>query len=86
VFIAVELQYWWSLDAMDGRQHWQQQNQYQYNQTYNQNYQQSESQYSQAASDSVQDAQGLLAVYPMASANPTNHGSYSKLSLSFKPQ
>ena len=25
--------------------------------------------------DSVQDAQALLAVYPMASATPTHHGS-----------
>jgi len=30
--------------------------------------------YGTATTDSVHNAQGLLAVYPMASATPTNHG------------
>jgi len=32
--------------------------------------------YGTAAADSVHDAQGLLAVYPMASATPTSHGMF----------
>lgn len=32
--------------------------------------------YGTAAADSVHNAQGLLAVYPMASATPTNHGMF----------
>jgi len=38
------------------------------------NRRQQEGPFSRAAANSVQDAQGLLAAYPMASVNPTNHG------------
>ncbi|RDB15317.1 Protein rad9 [Hypsizygus marmoreus] len=53
---------------MNGNHGWQQH--YQHNQS---QHRQPEAPFSRVAADSVQDAQGLLAAYPMASVNPTNH-------------
>ncbi|KAG5653655.1 hypothetical protein H0H81_011615 [Sphagnurus paluster] len=53
---------------MDGNQGWQQN----YTPTQHHN-RRVDAPLSRAAANSVQDSQGLLAVYPMASANPTNH-------------
>jgi cohesin loading factor subunit SCC2 len=43
-------------------------------------------QYGAATADSVHNAQGLLAVYPMASATPTNHGIAKKIIFIYSPR
>jgi hypothetical protein len=58
---------------MDNGRRWRPQDQYFYHQEPPQQPQQN-IRYGSAAADSVHNAQGLLAVYPMASATPTNHG------------
>lgn len=58
---------------MDNNPRWRPQDQYFYHQEPPEQPQQN-IRYGSAAADSVHHAQGLLAVYPMASATPTNHG------------
>lgn len=58
-----------STTAMDNNTGWR----HNYDQNHRQQHPQ-DSQTSRAAAASVHDAQALLAVYPMASATPTNHG------------
>lgn len=66
-----------STAAMDRNNSWypHQNTQYSY-QDYTHN-QPQDPQTSRVAADSVQDAHGLLAAYPMASATPSTHGMYT---------
>lgn len=60
---------------MDNHHRWRPQDQHSMNNETFQHAQQN-IHYGTAAADSVHNAQGLLAVYPMASATPTNHGMF----------
>ncbi|TFK69516.1 protein rad9 [Pluteus cervinus] len=55
------------------RNHWQPQQQHNFYQNGSQHYYDPRARHPRIAPDSVQDAHGLLAVYPMASATPTTH-------------
>jgi len=60
---------------MAGNQHWYHQQSIDYSQPDDQH----DAPLARVAADSVHDAHGLLAVYPMASATPASHGAFISL-------